>query len=225
VLKCESDDCGGPQYCVHRSIGPLSRHAVYDYTFYQSEFPLKEQSYSISDARYAVAKMFRDRIHPRDMKRCGCSVAVFSLLRVDIGLLCSLYSFELLIETFDITWPDLLMLDFHPTLLQRRDVFPVATCIAAGLTAQRIAICADDMQYLIHSVGLGGPDLFALGFNRVHLKALGLRVDDIELLSFPTGTDTFFSVFGIDSDYVNSLPSTSPAARSKALLLLKGGER
>lgn len=195
---------------MHRSLGPVSSDAVFSHLFFESEFPLERGTYSISDARVTVARYFSERVAPSDMLRFGCTTAHLALLGVDLSLLCSFYSFALLCETFAWTWDDMVMLNFDPRMLARRDLFPIASLVEIGLTPRAVASFPIDMGLLVHEVGLRGEDLLTIGFNRVQLKVLGLHVDDILALQLPG----FMDPFGVTPLFVATLPEREAGARA-----------
>ena len=226
--SCTLPTCGGPRFCVHRYMLPISREAAHHWRLYDARPPVDVELNDLELARQCVDALLDVRASPADMVRCGADAERLAVLGYTIDDLVRYSSmlFEHVVDGFALDWPRLMTLSFHPSLLEHRDAFPVI-----ALTRPPIHMSASRMldsfalsyRELVGRWHVTHEELYVLGFDVPTLRQIGmLGVDIIDALHDDTMRRRGVAWWAQHMHYTPALHSAAFPGNSAALLDLDG---
>jgi hypothetical protein len=175
---CTSLECGGPRFCVHRYMPPVSRDAVYHWRHYAADLPVAPGA-DVARARHVVDALLR--APPSTWARCGADAERLAVLGYTLETLVAHHAIEELVDGLELDWPRLQALGFHAALLAKREHFPVFPLARAGLSAVTL-LRSNALSYRQNASvlrALSHEELRFLGFTAPLLVALGMDADDV----------------------------------------------
>jgi len=159
-------------------MAAVSTEAAYAYRVYDEPRPLAPGD-NVDAARVAVARILDARAPPQALARCGADAERLATLGYTIDDLVRRESllFEHIVPALELTWPRLLALGFHASLLRHRNAFPVSVLVNApiDLTAERLMDSFAFEYRDLEQWGLTQEELYVLGFDAAALIQLGMR--------------------------------------------------
>lgn len=187
---CADPNCGGPRFCLHRFMDKIDARAVAAWRTYDLPLPVPaDQLHLLDGARACVEALVHTKAHPRDMARCGADAERLAVLGYTAdGLVRGRgLPFEQLCEGLGLTWPRLVALGWHPSLLKHRDAYAAVTLADASITAADVlgtfAVGFDEL----YETGLTTEELLVLGFDGPLLAQIGLRREQVAAMVLQPG--------------------------------------
>jgi len=176
---CESADCGGERFCVHRHIAPVDRDAALHWRLFDAEPPYTDSDEARAQA--TVHALLAHRASPATWARCGADAERLAVLGFTLDDLVrhSKMLLEHVVDGLELDWHRLLALGFHPSLLKHRNHFPVLVLGRAGLSAERLLRCAAVTYADLRDWRLSHEELRYLGFDGPLLMHIGMSGEDI----------------------------------------------
>lgn len=215
---CTAADCGGPTFCLHRFLDPISTRAALAWRKFDvsDPFALVDQKAS---AKACVDALFRAKAHPADMFRCGADAERLAALGFTIEfLVCGRnMPFDDVIAGLHLNWDKLLVLGWHPSMFRHRLEMPVVSLVKSpiSLTADELLgefeLSYDALQALnltteeLCALGFRVPLLAHIGMQREHIVAALCRNDVIE----HGGVSWYCKTMGLTKRLFSALPARS----------------
>lgn len=194
---CEASTCGGPKYCAHRFVPDVSPDVMRDWQVFAVTCPVRDDQLCVPYLARVAAAHLKNHTHPADMVRCGMGATAWAILGVTLRdlIIVERYPLHDVLEHFGGSWTILQMLNFHPTLLQYDDMFPLVVLLKHGLTLSRLMEFPLSYTDLTSTLRCDAHMLCALGVSASQLVALGMTGDDVvSLLRISTGVDAAWMV-------------------------------
>jgi len=181
-ITCVEETCGGPLYCVHRFLEPISTRAMLTCLQFDVSEAISADQQPIP-AKTCIEALIRAKANPADWPRCGADAERLAALGYTVEALVQTrrIPFDDLVAGLQLTWDKLLVLGWNPSLLRHKDAFPVVSLVKPPISMTAMQLLGTfEMTYdSLYRMGITTEELCAMGFRAPMLAHIGMQKEHV----------------------------------------------